>query len=170
MINITPKHWLESKLFWLMLIALGLMMDGVALFYQYVMEELPCILCIHFRLLFITAIVLSFIGLLLRSNRVARLLISLSLFGVASFMAERSYQLLGTEKGFVLGECSMDLGYPAWFAIDKWVPWLFQPMTSCGYTPKLLFGITMAEALSAFSIFAILFTLWMIINSLRNRG
>lgn len=164
------KHWLESKLFWIALIVLGLSMEGVALFYQYVIEEPPCILCIHFRLLFIAAIVLSLIGLMLRSKWLARFLVSLSLLGVAGFMAERSYQLLGTEKGFVLGECSMDLGYPAWFAIDKWVPWLFQPMTSCGYTPKLLFGITMAEALSVFSVVGILFALWMVISSLKNRG
>lgn len=45
----------------------------------------------------------------------------------------------------------MDLGLPAWLALDDWLPWLFEVQTSCGYTPELPLGITMAEALLAFS-------------------
>ena len=36
---------------------------------------------------------------------------------------------------------------PAWFALDQWLPWIFEVQTSCGYTPLVLFEITLAEAL-----------------------
>ncbi|MDH5485720.1 MAG: disulfide bond formation protein B, partial [Gammaproteobacteria bacterium] len=52
---------------------------------------------------------------------------------------------------FIFGDCGFDTGLPAWFAVDQWLPWMFRVETSCGYTPELMFGITMAEALLVFS-------------------
>ena len=67
-------------------------------------------------------------------------------------MVERSYQLLGTERGFVFGDCGFELGLPSWLAIDVWIPSIYRIETSCGYTPELIFGITMAEFLMVFSV------------------
>ncbi len=50
----------------------------------------------------------------------------------------------------------MDSSLPNWFALDKWWPTVFEVMEPCGYTPELLFGITMAEALVVFSILMLL--------------
>ena len=52
----------------------------------------------------------------------------------------------------------MDLGLPWWFALDKWVPWLFEVQTSCGYTPLIIFNITMAEVLLVISLVLLLVT------------
>jgi disulfide bond formation protein DsbB len=67
-------------------------------------------------------------------------------------MLERSWQLLGTERGWIFGSCNMDAGLPAWFALDRWFPAVFEVKDACGYTPELLFGVTMAEALLLFSL------------------
>ena len=168
-INTTLQQWMQEKFFWISLILLSLSMEGVALFYQYILDEPPCILCIHFRLLFAVIIIIAFKMLWLKSSGLSRILASLSLLAVSAVMTERAYQLLGTERRFIFGECSMDLGFPAWLAVDKWVPWLFQPLTSCGYTPEIVFGITMAEALMVFSIGMVLFTTWMLFNSFKSR-
>ena len=85
---------------------------------------------------------------------------------VAAGLLERSYQLLGTERGFTFGDCGMDLGLPDWLALDAWFPALFQVQTSCGYTPELLFGITMAEALIVFSAVFVLASLVMTVAAL----
>jgi len=84
-----------------------------------------------------------------------------------AFMTERAYQLLGTERRFIDGECSAGLNFPDWIAVDKWIPWLFQPMTSCGYTPEVLFGITMAESLMVFTVVMLLFCLWLFVLTLK---
>ena len=76
----------------------------------------------------------------------------LSVVFIAVSLTERSYQLLGTERGFVFSDCGFDLGLPAWFAIEEWLPWLFRVETSCGYTPEIVFDITMAEALMVMSV------------------
>jgi disulfide bond formation protein DsbB len=46
----------------------------------------------------------------------------------------------------------MDSGLPGWFALDVWFPKLFKVWEPCGYTPELLFGVTMAEGLVLFSV------------------
>ena len=156
------QHFLKAKPFWFLMIFLGFFLEGTALYYQYVLQEWPCVLCIHFRLLVALLIILSFIGLVFRTNKAALWTVSILLLLVFIAMIDRSYQLLGTERGFFIGSCTMDLGFPAWLAIDKWIPWLFGVKTTCGYTPVIAFGITMAEALMVLSVGLTLFQLFML--------
>jgi len=140
----------HSRWYWLALLALSLSFISVALYYQYALDEMPCVLCIQVR---IWILCLAFVGLNAYilynkwSSRIAHLVTVL----IAAALLDRSYQLLGTERGFVFGDCGFDLGLPAWLALDNWFPALFQVQASCGYTPELIFGITMAEALIVFS-------------------
>jgi len=156
---------IQGKSFWVALIILGLSLELIAVFYQYVMEEPPCILCIHFRLLVVLLIIFAFLGLLFRSTRGGRIVMSFSLLVVFATMLERAYVLLGTERGFVKGECAATLNFPDWIAVDKWLPSFFEPWTSCGQTPQLFLGITMAEALTAFSVILLLLAFGMLIAS-----
>lgn len=138
-----------SPLYWLGLLILVLLLEGVALFYQYRLDYWPCVLCIHVRIWLAALGLVALAMLVLRRAPVAGHLAT-GVIGVG--LLERSWLLLGTERGFIEDAgCGMDLGLPAWLALDDWLPWLFEVQTSCGYTPELLFGITMAEALLAFS-------------------
>jgi disulfide bond formation protein DsbB len=83
---------------------------------------------------------------------------NLSTLLIAVGLTELSYRLLGTERGFIFSDCGLDLGLPAWLAIDEWVPWLYRVETLCGYTPELFFGITMAEMLIVMSCILLLVT------------
>ena len=89
---------------------------------------------------------------------------------IAASLLERSYQLLGTERGFVFRDCGFDLGLPAWLALDSWFPALFRVEATCGYTPELVFGITMAEALIVFSVAFLLLSLTLTIMSFVKRN
>ncbi|NNE64823.1 MAG: disulfide bond formation protein B, partial [Gammaproteobacteria bacterium] len=71
--------------------------------------------------------------------------------GIIVGLLERSWRLLAIERGWIFGDCDMDLGMPAWFALDKWFPSLFEVQTSCGYTPLIMFNISMAESLVVIS-------------------
>ena len=150
------KNISQSQWYWLFYIAAGLCLLAAALYFQFVREELPCLLCIQTRLLISLLVIVSITALLFRGNRVINTLAHLSTVLIASSLTERSYQLLGTERGFVFGDCGFNLGLPAWFAIDEWLPWLYRVETSCGYTPELLFGITMAEAMMVMSVLLLL--------------
>ena len=161
------QQLMQGKLFWIALILLGVILEGVAVFYQYVMEEPPCILCIHFRLWVVLLIVFALLGLLFRFSKGGLITVSSALLLVFIGMLERSYQLLGTELGFIKGECAATLNFPDWIAVDKWMPAFFEPWTSCSYTPKILFNITMAEALIVFSILMVSFAIGMLVANLR---
>ena len=136
-----------GSLYWLALALVGLSFEAVALFYQHVLDELPCVLCIQVRLWVMALILVALFVLMLRRVRFVPLAGHLLTVVIAAAMLERSYVLLGTERGFLFSECGFDLGLPGWFAPDRWFPAMFEVQTSCGYTPELLFGITMAEAL-----------------------
>ena len=124
-----------------------------ALYFQYILEEQPCLMCIQVRIWLVLLIFVSIFGLLTRTQRWSNLVAQTGLVIIAVGLAERSYMLLGTERGFVFSDCGFDLGLPEWLAIDAWFPRLFQVETTCGYTPEIMFGITMAESLMALSVF-----------------
>ncbi len=141
----------ETRCYWLVYCAMGVALLAIALIFQHVLEELPCVVCIQIRLWITLLILLAIAGIFVRANRWVNV-VNVSVLLVAIGMVERSYLLLGTERGFVFAACGFDLGLPAWFAIEENLPWLFRVETSCGYTPELLFGVTMAEALMTLSV------------------
>ena len=141
----------QSIWYWLLLIVVGIASEGIALFYQYALDVRPCVLCIHTRIWILGLIIVASLALLIRHSGkllvVAHTLTTLIMAG----LLERSYQLLGTERGWVFGSCDFDLGLPKWLALEEWFPSMFKVWEACGYTPELLFGITMAEALLVMS-------------------
>jgi len=137
-----------SGVFWIVLIVLSFSLELIGLYYQYQLNYLPCVLCIHVRMLLMLILIVSMIGLLWKRSRLVCIgLVTLLWF----WMLERSWQTLGTEMGWILGECEMTSGLPSWLALEKWLPWIFEIHEPCGYTPYLLFNITMAQALIALS-------------------
>ena len=142
----------HSRWYWGLALFTVITLLSVALFYQHVLDYRPCLLCIQVRLWVSLFVFVSFGGLLTHHHRQMNSAAHLLIVLIAVGLVDRSYQLLGTERGFVFGDCGFDLGLPAWFAIDQWLPSVYYVQTACGYTPELIFGITMAEALMVFSV------------------
>lgn len=139
--------FLNSRWFWLSILLISLLGEACALFYQHVLGYGPCMVCIQIRLWLLLIIFLSLIILCLPQTRLANIIGSLAGIGLTAGMLERSWFILGTERGFSFGSCSFNLGLPEWLALDKWFPPLFEVVELCGLTPVLVFNITMAEAL-----------------------
>lgn len=154
-----------SPWYWLGLAIVGLSMEALALVYQYKWNYGPCVHCIHVRIWLLGMIVVGFQGLFFRFWRVTNALLHAINAGLMYGMLLTSQQLLGTERGTIFGSCNFDAGLPSWFALDKWFPAIFEVKESCGYTPELLFGVTMAEALVVFSwVMLILSVLMMVVS------
>ncbi len=149
---------------WLGLIALGVAMEATALYYQYALDYYPCVLCIHVRIWTLGVIVLALIALAVRRRPLLRLLAHGLTTVLMAGLLERSWRLLGTERGFIEGSCTFDAGLPPWFALDRWLPWMFQVQDACGYTPELLFGVTMAEALTVLAATLLVFSAALTLN------
>ena len=144
-LSLSPWYWLGYALGSISLLC-------VALIYQYVFEELPCVVCIQIRLWISLLVIVSLVGFFLRNKLWANLAMQLGIVLISVGLIERSYLLLGTEKGFVFADCGFNTGLPSWFAIEQWLPWMYQVQASCGYTPELLWGVTMAEMLMLLSV------------------
>lgn len=159
----------ENKTYWISLLLLGIALELAALFYQYVLDYYPCVLCIHVRIWVLGIILVSALALSLRKyrNTLPGLHAVMTILFAAMF--ERSYMLLGTERGFVFGDCNMDLGLPGWLALDSWLPAVFKVWEACGYTPVLVFGVTMAEALFVMSAGLLLLSAALTLLMLRQR-
>jgi disulfide bond formation protein DsbB len=141
----------RSAWYWLFLIMLGLTMEGTALYYQHVLGLGPCVLCIQTRIWVLAIILLALLGLGLRTLRWPGAITHLLMTGMFIGLFDRSWLLFGTERGFIFADCNFDLGLPSWLALQDWLPSMFRIEEACGYTPELLFGITMAEALLVLS-------------------
>ena len=158
--SLSHSHW-----YWALALFTAITLLSVALFYQHVLGEQPCLLCIQVRLWVTLFILVSFAGLLLRHNRMINSVAHVLIVIIAVALVERSYQLLGTERGFIFGDCGFDLGMPAWFVIDSWLPSVYYVETACGYTPEIIFGITMAESLMFISVCLLLVSVAVSVSS-----
>ena len=143
----------RGPMYWVMLLTLSVAMLATALYYQYVLDYAPCVLCIHVRMLLGVVALVCVVMLVTHRCRFLRAGGHVLTAATIVFLAERSWQLLATERGWTFGSCDMRSGLPDWLALEDWMPWLFQIHEPCGYTPELPLGITMAEALVGISFF-----------------
>lgn len=159
----------QSRVYWLLLLVLGIILEAVALFYQYKLDYYPCVLCIHVRVWVLAFILIAVVAVVVYRSWPLRSLMHVATTLIMAILAERSWNLLGVERGTIEGSCSMESGLPGWLALDEWFPVVFKVWEPCGYTPELLLGITMAEALLA--LFAGLFCIsaMLTLTSLLNR-
>ena len=145
----------RSSWFWWGIIVLCIALEAGALYYQYVLEYLPCVLCVHVRAWVAAIMLFAILGLWLRHSKAGLVVANLLLvLGGALGMLERSYVTLGTEMGWVQGSCGgMEAKFPAWLKLDEWLPAVFKPLESCGLTPWLIPDfMSMAEGLVAISL------------------
>ena len=155
----------QQRLYWVLLLLLGIALEGGALYYQYVLGEPPCVLCIHVRMAVFAFMLVALFAIFCNGSiALVRLLHGINVVAML-WLLERSYQVLAVERGWVFGDCEIALGTPDWFALDKWIPAIFEVKTSCGYTPYLLFEITMAEGLLVISSLTLLASLVLFITS-----
>lgn len=161
-------RWNRSSWFWLMLMVLCIALEATALIYQHVFYYDPCVLCVHIRAWILGIFVASLLGLVLHTSRIGLIISNLLVLLCTLGFVERSYRTLGTEMGFLDGACSMNPNYPSFLPLNKWLPSVFEPLTSCGYTPWVIPQVlSMAQALMALSIALALGMLVMLIVSLR---
>ena len=135
----------RGKNLWWAIFILGSGLLAAALYWQYVIGDDPCQVCIQARL---WAVGLGLVGglmLILPDNAIVRLLGMVLAFIASAGMGERAYYLYEIENFRGDGSCEFTLGMPSWFAVDQWFPALFEVRNICSYTPEIALGVSMAE-------------------------
>ena len=139
--------FLQPRWYWLGLILLGIVLLGVALYYQYALGEEPCQVCIHARLWVMAFTLIALAMLMAPQITIPAILGNIGVLIAGAGLTERARYLYRLENGIGEGSCQFQLGMPDWFAVDRWMPWLFEVRNLCSFTPEMLFGLSMAEIL-----------------------
>ncbi len=137
----------QKRLFWYTGIFYLLLMEGIALFYQYVLDYYPCALCVQVRAWVAGAIITAILGSLRVRDfwwRWMFLTLTVVLLGGGLYT---SWYAWGVEKGTIFASCSMGAGFPEFMLLDQWIPWLFGADGICGQSPAMPFGVSMVEGL-----------------------
>jgi len=145
-------RFFQSRWYWLALALLGVALLGVALYYQYALGDEPCQVCIHARLWVVAFTMISLIMLITPQIMLLRLLGNIGVVVTGIGLTERARYLYRLENGIGDGSCQFQLGMPDWFAVDRWMPWLFEVRNLCSFTPEMLFGLSMSETLMGLAI------------------
>lgn len=153
----SPLVTLESLLtrgkgLWWAIFAIGSGLLATALYWQYVVGDDPCQVCIQARLWAVGMGLVGAVMLVIPDTFLTRLSGLTLTFITSAGMGERAYYLYEIENFRGDGSCEFTLGMPPWFAVDQWLPALFEVRNICSYTPEIAFGISMAEALIGIAI------------------
>ena len=148
----TLSHFLKSRWYWLTLVLFGIALLSVALYYQYALGDEPCQVCIHARLWVVAFTLIALIMLIAPQITLVRAVGNLGVLTAAAGLFERARYLYRLENGIGDGSCQFQLGMPDWFAVDRWMPWLFEVRNLCSFTPEMLLGLSMAETLMGLAI------------------
>ena len=88
----------RQRRYWLALALAGIALEGAALYYQYVLDEWPCVLCIHVRIWVAAFVLIAIAGLFTaRSSAAARALHGATTL-VMLALVERSWRVLAIER------------------------------------------------------------------------
>ncbi len=163
-------YFAYSRWYWGGLLLLTLGLEATALFYQYYLEEPPCVLCIQVRIWVLTLFIVALYGFFLNCCRWSCAMAHFLTLGISIALLNRAWHLYQIENGGGgIGSCTMELGLPSWFALDKWFPAFFEVQTTCGYTPEIFFTITMAESLLALFVVLLIVSTTLFLITILNK-
>ena len=158
------SHALQTRWYWISLFMAGVALLAVALYYPYVLGDEPCQICIHARL-WVAAFTLIALFMSAAPQKIAlRVTANAGVLLASVGLTERARYLYRLENGIGDGSCQFQLGMPDWFAVDRWMPWLFEVRNLCSFTPEMLFGLSMAEILVGVGAGVCLLAGWVMIR------
>ena len=136
-----------SRFFWIFGAVFLLLMESIALYFQYALDLDPCALCVQIRAWILGALIISIFTSFV-CNRFVWRWIGLTLTTVLlSGGLYTSWYSWGVEKGEIISGCSFGAGFPSFMPLDEWIPLIFAAPGICGQSPEMWFGLSMNEGL-----------------------
>ncbi|MEO0971497.1 MAG: disulfide bond formation protein B [Pseudomonadota bacterium] len=138
---------------WAALVLLCVALEAGALYYQEALYYFPCELCIYTRVWIAAIGLLGIAGWLVRAVPWAVRAVLIGELALVIGLAGVVWKLLAIDYGFAGdGACNLYAQFPAWAPLDQWLPRLFEVQATCGETPQVLFGVSMADGLAVITV------------------
>jgi disulfide bond formation protein DsbB len=133
------------RLPWLLLAATALGLELTALYFQYVLELDPCVLCVYERTGVAGIFAAGLLGAIVPRLRLFRWS-GLVLWGVsAGWGLSIAMQHVGIQLGKIDLTCSYLPDFPAWAPLEQWWPEVFMPTGLCGDVQWVFAGLSMPQ-------------------------
>ncbi|NQZ51738.1 MAG: disulfide bond formation protein DsbB [Moritella sp.] len=136
----------KQRLPWVLLALTGMGLEASALFFQYVMELSPCVLCVYERVAMMGIIIAGLVGAIAPANPVMRF------SGFALWFISAGYSLsLAIEHVDIqlnpspFSTCDFFPNFPTWAPLHEWAPWLFNPTGFCDEISWQFLSYTMPQ-------------------------
>lgn len=145
---------------WLLLAVSALGLELSALFFQYVLELAPCIMCIYQRVAIIAILIAGVIGATAVRYIVARAL-AYALWGVGSIwglLIAIEHVEIQTSSDSLFFSCEFTPNFPTWAPLHEWIPFLFEATGDCGEISWQFLGYSMPQwMIVVYSVYSLVF-------------
>jgi len=132
---------------WLILGISALVLELCALFFQYMMDLAPCIMCVYQRAA-IAAIFLSGLVGSIGCKFIITRIIAFALWGVGAIwglLIAIEHVEIQANSGSLFFSCEFIPNFPSWAPLHQWIPFLFDATGDCGDINWQFFGFSMPQ-------------------------
>jgi disulfide bond formation protein DsbB len=143
----TIKKISRHRLSWFLLLLSTLALLASGLYFQYGLNLQPCIKCIYIRAAFSGILLAGLLAMLAPRQGILRLLAIMLWLTSAAIGLYHALELVNIEQTLASGSfssCALFAEFPAWLALDKWLPSLFEVTGSCGAVDWQFLSLSMA--------------------------
>lgn len=136
----------ETRTPWVLVLGSALILEAIALYFQFGMGLDPCVLCVYQRAAVLGLAFGGLIGALYPTQVVPRLAGYLVITVSAVLGLSFAWQHVGVLRGESF-DCSFLPNFPTWLPLHEWFPSVFQPTAMCDEIDWHFLGLTMPEVM-----------------------
>lgn len=145
---------------WLILAISALSLELCALYFQYIMDLAPCIMCIYQRVAILAVFFAGLIGYFTCQHLIGRLL-AYSLWAVGAIwgliIAIEHVDMQGAAFSLFFS-CDIIPNFPTWAPLHEWLPFFFEATGDCGDINWQFLGYSMPQwMILIYSLYTALF-------------
>lgn len=132
---------------WLLLALSALGLELSALYFQYVLDLAPCIMCVYQRLAILAICLAGFIGVFGCKYIIARIT-AYALWAVGSIwglVIALEHVEMQANSGSLFFSCEFIPNFPTWAPLHEWIPFLFEATGDCGEISWQFLGFSMPQ-------------------------
>lgn len=156
----TFSTWPAIRWPWFLLAGSALLLEFIALNFQYIMGLEPCVMCVYQRAAVAGIMISALPAMIAPKLIVARILsyviwLTSSIWGL--IIAFEHVQMQNPENFMLAMSCDVYPNFPSWFAIHQWFPNIFEARGTCGDIDWIFLGYSMPQwMVVCFSLYTLL--------------
>lgn len=164
------NQWSGRRAAWLLLTVSVMILEGMALWFQYHLNYQPCVMCIYQRATLMGIMLAGIIGMILPAKgfRLLPIVIWIIAAGATTHLAWQHTMLQLHPPLFA--SCDLFARFPSWLPLDQWLPVIFKATGSCLDRSWTLLNYSMPQWLLAFSVIYLLIAILVLLSQLKKNS